>query len=197
MMMVVMPVRSQSSHWSCNIHAYQYDMTVYLQLKIGNIVLTDYSDYEVAAFCAEECRGVSTALTTNPSGESTSVLRIRVRSNNTNGDKISFKVYQKSVDKETQLADIVTFESLAVIGLPSEPLTLQFSDILLGDANNDGKVSITDAVCIVNKILGNPPSVFREDLADYNLDGKVSITDAVAIVNKILGEETDDDTEPE
>ena len=58
--------------------------------------------------------------------------------------------------------------------------------IIDGDANGDGKVTITDAVGIVNYILGNPSAFFNTEAADVNHDGKITITDAVAVVNIIL-----------
>ena len=57
---------------------------------------------------------------------------------------------------------------------------------VLGDANGDGSVTITDAVAIVNKILGNASGNFNEDAADVNGDGQITITDAVGVVNIIL-----------
>ena len=51
MMAFATTVRGQSaSYWSCDPHAYRYDMTAYVQLKCDGMLLTDYSDYEVAAF---------------------------------------------------------------------------------------------------------------------------------------------------
>ena len=58
-----------------------------------------------------------------------------------------------------------------------------------GDANNDSKVTITDAVAIVNKILGNESAGFNETAADVNGDGDITITDAVGVVNIILNNE--------
>jgi hypothetical protein len=55
-----------------------------------------------------------------------------------------------------------------------------------GDVNGDGKVNITDAVGIVNYLLGNPSDGFIEAAADVNNDGSITITDAVAVVNMIL-----------
>lgn len=55
-----------------------------------------------------------------------------------------------------------------------------------GDVNGDGKVTITDAVGIVNYILERPSANFRSEVADLNGDGRISITDAVAVVNRIL-----------
>ena len=57
-----------------------------------------------------------------------------------------------------------------------------------GDANGDGKVTITDAVGIVNKILGNPSTQFHEPAADVNHDHEITITDAVGVVNIILND---------
>jgi hypothetical protein len=57
---------------------------------------------------------------------------------------------------------------------------------LLGDANGDGNVTITDAVAVVNYILGNPSSNFKFKAANVNRDSGISITDAVGIVNIIL-----------
>ena len=61
------------------------------------------------------------------------------------------------------------------------------SEMLIpGDTNGDGKVSITDAVYIVNYVLHQPAADFREAAADLNGDGKITITDAVQIINIIL-----------
>ena len=68
---------------------------------------------------------------------------------------------------------------------------------LSGDANDDSKISISDAVAIVNHILGNTIENFRYDLANYNGDNKITISDAVAIVNKILGQKEEYNNSPE
>ena len=55
-----------------------------------------------------------------------------------------------------------------------------------GDVNGDDAISITDAVSIVNYIMGNPSANFIEDVANVNDEGEVSITDAVGVVNIIM-----------
>ena len=62
----------------------------------------------------------------------------------------------------------------------------ELGDFGSGDANGDGKVTITDAVAVVNYILGNASTGFSAAAADVNHDGKITITDAVGIVNIIL-----------
>jgi len=63
-----------------------------------------------------------------------------------------------------------------------------------GDANGDGKVTITDAVAIVDYILGNKPENFYEEAAnvsgdrDSQLQPVITITDAVGVVDIILND---------
>ena len=69
-------------------------------------------------------------------------------------------------------------------------------------ALDDGSVTITDAVAIVNYILGNSSANFNFEAADVNLDGDITITDAVGVVNIILNNGSSsapqlDMTEPE
>jgi hypothetical protein len=64
---------------------------------------------------------------------------------------------------------------------------LTVSNVKLGDVNGDGTINITDAVGVVNYILGRPGTDFKVLAADVNKDGTVNITDAVGIVNHILG----------
>ena len=61
-----------------------------------------------------------------------------------------------------------------------------FTKFVLGDANGDGHVTITDAVAVVNNILGSTQGVFIKRAADVDGNGDISITDAVGIVNIIL-----------
>ena len=66
--------------------------------------------------------------------------------------------------------------------------TLVLEDFLQGDANGDGKVRIGDATAILNYIVGNVPSNFKEKAADTNGDGKIRIGDATAILNIIVNQ---------
>ncbi len=66
---------------------------------------------------------------------------------------------------------------------------VEIGDYIIGDANGDGSVTITDAVAIVNYILGNKSENFNFDAADVNGDKAITITDAVGVVNIILSGE--------
>ena len=69
-------------------------------------------------------------------------------------------------------------------------LYVEKPNILKGDVNGDGTISIADVTTLVNYILGkntnNEPAM---EAADVNNDNSISIADVTALVNKILGKE--------
>jgi hypothetical protein len=58
--------------------------------------------------------------------------------------------------------------------------------IIIGDANDDGEISMSDAKFIVNYILGTPDPSFNTEAADVNGDGEIGMPDVMYIVNYIL-----------
>lgn len=54
--------------------------------------------------------------------------------------------------------------------------------IEVGDVNEDGAITIADAICVQNHILNLPVETFNAQQADANKNGKINITDAVWIV---------------
>ena len=75
--------------------------------------------------------------------------------------------------------------------------TVDVKVAMKGDANRDGKVTITDAVSVVNYILrpgeqsgaeddGNGSADFNFYAADVNESDDITISDAVGVVNIIL-----------
>ncbi len=69
-----------------------------------------------------------------------------------------------------------------------QPASIPLSTRLLGDANGDGTVNVTDVVLMVNYSLEMDCPVFYFENADINEDGKVNISDVVGVVNLILEE---------
>ena len=57
---------------------------------------------------------------------------------------------------------------------------------LLGDANSDGKIDMSDAISVANYILGIPDQDFTIEKADVNLDGEINMQDVMFIVNYFL-----------
>ena len=65
--------------------------------------------------------------------------------------------------------------------------TLTIKEMTLGDVNGDGRVSVADAISIINYVLGRAPVSFITKAADVNGDEDISLADAVAVVDIILG----------
>ena len=60
--------------------------------------------------------------------------------------------------------------------------------IVLGDLNDDGSVSITDVVLIIDVIAGSITDAKKVKAADVNKDGSVTITDCVAAIDLIAAQ---------
>ena len=179
---------AQDTHWTCDTHAYEYDMAVYFTLSIDGSVVDNMSNYEVAAFCGDVCRGISKVLTAEKDGHETTYGYIRIRSNQAAGETINFKVYVKDTSRELDIEDFtLTFQSQKAIGLPSNPLELHIPYFIVGDADGDGSVSVTDIAVVVNSILMLPNTNFSFYGADANGDNHITVTDIGVIVDIILG----------
>ena len=168
-----------ASHWTCDGHAYQYDMTAYVQLTDGGFPLQDYSDYEIAAFVGDECRGIAQIVSaTKPYG------LIRIRSNEAEGEQVTFRVFKFSTMQVINFYDVaIEFTSQGIEGLPSAPISLELNHKKLpGDVNGDGVVNISDVNKVINVIL----STGNNMTCDVNGDGTVNITDINYIINLIL-----------
>jgi hypothetical protein len=61
------------------------------------------------------------------------------------------------------------------------------AQVLPGDVNGDGTVTIQDVVSIVDYTLGKGSSAFNEKAADVTGDGQINVSDVVAVVNILLG----------
>ena len=182
---------SAQSHWSFDYREFQHSMTVYFELQDGGQAVADPSNYEVAAFVGDECRGIATFETeTGSLGQTLSYGFLRVYSNVASGESVTFKCYDKTAEEELNIKDVtISFSSDAAVGLPSnlEVFTIeQKVAVLLGDVNNDGKVSSADVVALVKYILSDGSTEINEAAADVSGDGKISSADVVAIVRIIL-----------
>ena len=62
------------------------------------------------------------------------------------------------------------------------------ANLLLGDVNNDGSITIADVTALVNIILGKDTTgLYNHAAADVNRDNSITIADVTALVNIILG----------
>lgn len=63
---------------------------------------------------------------------------------------------------------------------------LIYVDHILGDANGDGILNVTDIVATVNYIMEKPSDDFNKKAADLNGDGDINVTDIVKMVSIIM-----------
>lgn len=125
-----MAAHAQTSHWQCDTYEYEYDMTVYFAVEKNGATVTDFDNYEVAAFVGDECRGVGGYVSSETAGGETVTYGYqRVHSNSSSGETVTFKVYDKALAKEYEVeAYSLTFQSQGVVGMPSSPVVFAIFD---------------------------------------------------------------------
>lgn len=172
-------LHAQDSQWSVNPYDYKYDMTVYAKVVYEGTEVSDYSNYEIGAFVGNECRGVGDVQTK----DSYTWVYLRVRSNQASGEKLIFKLYDKSTGRTCVIkpSQVIAFSSQGMIGKPSSPVTLEKPSYTLGDVNEDGIIDIADVVAASQLAAGVADSKYNSLAADANLDGKINIADVVMI----------------
>ena len=110
---------SAADTWSVNPSDYRYDMSLYLNVSFANGEKLDYTQYEVAVFVGDECRGVAEVL---PLPGGSDCLYLRARSNSESGETMTFRYRNKSTG-EVKLVEQVdfAFSSNGSLGMPSSP----------------------------------------------------------------------------
>ena len=142
----------KSSHWQFNIYEYEYDMSVFFELQLDGVPITDCSEYEVAAFVEEECRGVAEFQTaTKKDGTKVQYGYLRVRSNKTEGETINFMVYHAISDKTYYSSETISFKNLEREGLPSTPFVISLEEFVVEDVDEDGNIDNKDMVFSLEK----------------------------------------------
>ena len=104
-------------------------MTAYVSLTLNDKAVSNLADYEIAAFCGSECRGIATIQTSGKEGNTVAYYYLRIRSNQQSGETITFKAYNKNNNTEYDVDNYsLTFHSQEVVGLPSNLLQLSILD---------------------------------------------------------------------
>ena len=176
-------LHAQESGWSVNPHDYQYDMTIYAQLVVEGQAVSDYENYEVAAFVGDECRAVGEVF----SQEGYTWVYLRPRSNAASGETVTIKVYDKAKGRAVRINESFSFLSQGQEGEPSSPVNLTMKMYTLGDVNDDGFIDIADVTSVLAIMAGNGGENLIEDAADVNEDGFVDIADVTSILSIMAG----------
>lgn len=173
----------ESSGWTVNPHDYQYDMTVYGSLVVDGATVTSLENYEIAAFVGDECRGVAEV----QKKDAYTWLYIRVRSNAASGEKVTFKIYDKTAGKVYNAVETVAFTSNGQEGMPSSPATLTLRRYTLGDVNDDGEIDVSDVQDLIDLVLSSE-DLTSNPACDFNEDGEVDVSDIQSLIDYILNQ---------
>jgi hypothetical protein len=161
--------------WEVLTSGYQYDMTVYIAVSDDGERLANFDNVAIGAFIGDECVGYGIY-------EKDSYGVIRIRSNDSSAQPVTFKLYRFSDQSEIVLTPSknVTFQNDASVGEPSNPIVLSSKEKLEGDANEDGEVDASDIVAIANYMMGKIGNLSQENV-DVNGDGVVNIADIINV----------------
>ena len=133
---------SETSHWTCNIYKYPNRMPAIVRLYKDN-VLADVTNYDIAAFCGDECRGVGKVV------EDVIMMNVCGEAN----EVITFKALDRQTGIMMDIEESVPFTG-DVLGAYTEPFRLN-----LGGEKSTG-IEIVDS---------SPLAV--DDDAIYNVSG--------------------------
>ena len=97
--------------------------------------------------------------------------------------------YELKIEHPIRLRFVCDGSTSKRINIDDISMTHYVEQLLMGDVNGDGVVTIADVTMLVNIILGKTTSGFDTRVADVNGDGVVTIADVTALVNIILGKD--------
>ena len=144
----------------------------------SNAIASDYKSYGKLTNCYynENC-GLS-------SDRATAVTAAQLSSGEVayllNGDQSAINWYQNIDRGEKDNVPTLNIEHYTVYKNNNG-----YTNILLGDVNDDGKVDRKDAVLILKNISGVALDKFSTENADYNGDGVINSLDVIAIMKSI------------
>lgn len=181
---LIMPLELTNTHNDLTSFEITVELPVGLTVDVDNCALTDryqgmlvvkkpYEGENVYRFC-----GLALDLSVI-SGTSGALIEIPVTASETfrGGKGQIIDAYFVTTDRER----IDVKDTMFNIGFEMPPGSL------MGDANGDGTVDISDVLVTVDYILGKNPDPFVFANADMDKTGQIDISDVLLIVDKILG----------
>ena len=144
----------------------------------SNAIVSDTHNYGTITNCYynENC-GKSSSRATSVTDEQVASGEVAYL---LNGDQSAINWYQNVDRGEKDNAPTLNSEHYTVFKNSNG-----YSNTLLGDVNDDGKVDRKDAVLILKNISGMALDKFSTENADYNGDGVINSLDVIAIMKSI------------
>ena len=175
---------------STDLTAYQFELTLPAGFSIaknakGKFIVTKgdrYEDDEQSLTVTDQGNGIYRFVCFSLSngvieGTSGAILNVTIDV----ADDMEEGTYQASVGNIVLTKTGGSQQKTAVV-----KFNIVVNNVIMGDANDDGEVNVTDIVEMVNSIMNRPSERFVEAAADMNGDGEVNVTDIVLVVNFIM-----------
>ena len=171
--------KKANSVWNADSHAYP-DIMPLTACLYDNSMKADASDFLIAAFAGEECRGVSQ----NIDG------RMMVSIFGDGDEQLSFKAIDLQTGIVYDIKEELTFEANNK-GTWNVPYALTLGDVSTvtfannyGDVNGDGVVDVADIASIISSMASiiNAMVGTSDPQADVNGDGTVDVADIATII---------------
>jgi len=125
--------------WTASPSGYELTMSLTLEI-ISEGSYIQGAEHILAAFCDNECRGISSGQFTMDKW-----LYFLTIFANTSGEEISFRLYDSDKEKELPVFETVTFSANGIIGNPLEPFILNSGNFLIEiDQSNIVDIFIVD-----------------------------------------------------
>ncbi len=159
----------------------QYTINLPEGFKANSITFKGYDNYTDADAYIKECNGEEYSSTQY-------VFPMKTGTGSTD-----YVLTEQQITFDTPATETITFTpgnkqvvwAITIDGVIGGSET----NVLLGDANDDGMVSVTDVTVTVNYILGQENATFNFTNADVNEDGQIGVADVTCIVDIILSSE--------
>lgn len=108
---------------------------------------------------------------------------------------VNYKFYNGEGKTNKALANIYeSSDGVVTFDFISNFMEYLEDTILLGDVNQDGEVTVTDVMMLVNHILGETVGGFHVENANVNGDNELNISDVMGIVDIVLHLVPDNDS---
>ena len=172
-----------------SIKAFQFD----LYLPEGVTIAKDEDEEELIELTSRAAKSHTIAYSNRPDGAirmiCTSMSGATFKGNEGTIVNVTLDVAQSMTDGDYDI-EIKNIELSD--GTPYNPAdikaTLTVKTYTPGDVDGTGTVSVNDAVCVINYILGSPAEDFIEPAADLDGNGVITVNDVVILINDyILG----------
>ena len=119
------------------------------------------------------------------------IMKGQTLTNMTNADGLVF--FDKFHIENLNIEDGKTYDITGIVTIYHDApevyiitATEAASEVLLGDVDDDGKITISDVTVLIDYLLGSNPQPFNAVNADVDTNGNISISDVTALIDILL-----------